>query len=400
MKIFHYKVSGKENQISAGELEANDLNQAAAILISQKFTILSLSEAAPDIVSELSARFSKPKLEDVSNFTRQLSTMVVSGLSIVEALKILSDQAKPAMAKVIRQVGDEVSGGRSLAESMEKFPAVFSRVYVALVRAGESAGVLDKVLLKLADTLEKQREFRGKTKGAMIYPIIVVLGMVGVGFVMMIFVVPKMTAMYQDFGADLPVPTKILIGVSNFFVGYWPVALALMVGVVWGLRKWAKTDVGGLIIEKAMFKMPIIGPLQFTIILTDFARTMGLLLTAGISVLEGLRIVADTMSSRVFRDGVYEAAEHVEKGLSMSESLSRSTKFPRILGQMVAVGEQTGKVDETLSKLATFYEQETEIKVKALTTAVEPLIMLVLGIGVAFMVFAVVMPIYNLTSKF
>ena len=217
---------------------------------------------------------------------------------------------------------------------------------------------------------------------------------------MMIFVVPKMTEMYKDFGADLPVPTKILIGLSNFFVNSWPLMLAGCVGLYVLFKRWIKTEIGGLMVEKFLFKIPVYGPLKKDLLLTEFARTMGLLTAAGISVLDGLKIVADTMNSRIYREGIMQASILVERGTSLAEAIVTATEFPSILGQMVAVGEQTGKVDETLIKLSQFYEEESETKVKALTTAVEPLIMIVMGVGVGFLVFAIIMPIYNLTSKF
>jgi len=206
--------------------------------------------------------------------------------------------------------------------------------------------------------------------------------------------------MYKDFGAELPLPTKILIGISDIFVNFWPLLLMATFFIFVLVSRWSKTEIGGLIIERYMFRLPIIGALKKTIILTDFARTMGLLASAGISILDALKIVSEVMGSRIYRDGVLMAADKVERGVSLAEALSATTEFPAVLGQMVAVGEQTGKVDETLLKLADYYEEESETKVKALTTAIEPLIMIVMGIGVGFLVFAVITPIYNLTSKF
>lgn len=400
MNRFVYKAfDGKQNRIE-GEVEARDINQAAGILRSKGFLILALSESKPDPITEMIMNFQKPSLEDVSNFTRQFSTMITAGLPLVEALTILRDQSKPAMARVVDRVAQDVEGGVSLAEAMKKSSGVFTGVYTALIQAGEAAGVLDRILKKMADVLEKQRQFRNKTKGAMVYPIIIVVLMVIVATLMMIFVIPKMTMMYKDFGAELPLPTRILIGISDFMVGFWPLLIVMVVAFYLGISRWVKTEVGGLIVERYIFRLPIIGPLKKSMILTEFSRTMGLLASAGISILDALRIVSETMGSRIYRDGVMAAADRVEKGTSLAESLEQTTEFPSILGQMIAVGEQTGKIDETLLKLADFYEEESETKVKALTTAIEPLIMIVMGIGVGFLVFAVITPIYNLTSQF
>jgi type IV pilus assembly protein PilC len=400
MKKFQYKVIDGESKTHAGLVEAVDKSQASEILRNRGYMVLRIDDERSDLLSDVTSYFRKPGLEDISNFTRQLSTMISAGLSIVNSLEILKKQSSPAMAKVIDKVSSEVEGGSNLGDSMEKAGGLFDKVYVALVRAGESAGVLDKILKKLADNLEKQREFRNKTRGAMIYPVIILIGMVIVTSIMMIFVIPKMTDMYKEFGAELPMMTKVLIGVSNAFVNFWPIMIIVVAGGVFGFRSWIKTEIGGLMYEEFLFKIPILGPLRQNMILTEFARTMGLLSASGISVLEALRIVAEALDSKIYREGVMQAAIRVEKGYSLADSLTVSTNFPAVLPQMVSVGEQTGKVDEILNRLAIFYEEETETKVKALTTAIEPLIMVVMGVGVGFLVFAVIMPIYNLTSQF
>jgi type IV pilus assembly protein PilC len=400
MKKFKYKVIDDTNRAAVGLLEATNINHAASILRGKKLTIVQLSENDDGAVEDLLASINKPKFDEIVNFTRQLATMIASGLPLVEALRILKDQSKVRMAQVIEKILTEVEGGSPLGTALEKTDGVFSHVYVALVRAGESAGMLDTILKKMADTLDKQREFQGKTKGAMIYPMIVMIGMVVVAAVMMIFVVPKMTEMYKDFGAELPLPTQILMGISDFMVAFWPFifgGLFLLGGVI---RQWAKNPVGSLIVEQVMFKIPIWGQLKKDMILAEFARTMSLLTTAAIPILDGLRIVADTLGSQIYGDDIKRAAVRVEKGSSLSEAIATTSEFPQILPQMIAVGEQTGKVDEILAKLAAYYESQSELKVKALTTAIEPLIMVVMGIGVGFLVIAVIMPVYNLTNQF
>jgi type IV pilus assembly protein PilC len=304
------------------------------------------------------------------------------------------------MSKVVAQVQQEVQAGSSLADAMEVSSTVFPKVYIALVRAGESAGVLDEILKRLAANLEKQREFRNKTKGAMIYPLIVIVGMIAVGGIMMIFVVPKLTDMYKDFGADLPLPTKILIGTSDFMVKYWYIAATVVGFGLYVFSKWSKTEVGSQLIEEFTFKLPIVGTLRKQIVLTEFTRTMGLMIGAGISILEALRIVADAVGSKLMGRRLLEAAEKVEKGQPLGSTLALMPEFPPIVPQMLAVGEQTGKVDEILEKMAVYFEGESETAVKALTTAIEPLIMVVMGVGVGFLIMAVIMPIYNLTSQF
>lgn len=401
MKRFSYRVIDEANRQIGGVVEANNQTQAAMILRSKKLTIISLNEFTGGLLEDISARLARPKFDEITNFTRQLSTMIASGLPLVEALRVLKDQSKPGLAMVIEKVLAEVEGGSSLGEAMEKSGGVFSNVYVALVKAGESAGVLDEIMKKMADTLDKQRDFHSKTKGALVYPAIILIAMVAVATIMMIFVIPKMTQMYQDFGAKLPLPTQILIGISNFMVNYWFVLLGVIAAISVFVNRWRKTQAGSLIIEQMMFKLPIWGPLQKDIILAEFARTMGLLSTAAIPILDGLRIVADTLGSQIYGDQVKRAAMRVEKGSSLAEAIASSASdFPPILSQMILVGEQTGKVDEILAKLADFYEAQSEYKIKALTVAIEPIIMVIMGIGVGFLVFAIITPIYNLTSQF
>lgn len=400
MKKFKYKIKDDKGKLASGSVEANDLSSALRILRGRNYFIIKLDEIKESELDLLMARFQSVKSEDLVNFTRQLSTMISAGLPLTEALDILKNQSPPAFARVISRVEQEVQAGSTLAEAMEVSSNVFPRVYTALVRAGESAGVLDTILKRLATNLEKQREFRNKTKGALVYPAIVIVGMLVVATIMMIFVVPKLTDMYKDFGADLPLPTQILISTSDFATKYWYIVATLLGVFGYFFSRWAKTDVGGIAVEKFIFKAPVIGPLRKMIVMTEFTRTMSLMISAGISILDALGIVSDAVGSKIYSKILIEASGKVEKGQPLAASLSSYQEFPPIVPQMIAVGEQTGKVDEILEKLSAYYDGESETAVKTLTTAVEPLIMVVMGVGVGFLVMAVIMPIYNLTSQF
>ncbi len=400
MKTFQYKVRDREGNASSGVLDAVDDKQAANVLRSKGLLITALFEADQLNIEALMGRFSRPKADEISNFTRQMATMIGSGLPLVEALKILKNQSGTSLKPVIDKILTEVEGGSTLADAVQGSGGGFSSVYVAMVRAGESAGVLDQVMGKLADALDKQREFRSKTKGAMVYPVIISIAMVVIGGIMMVFVVPKLTAMYKDFGAELPAPTRVLMGISDFTVNYWYLLLIVLTVAYVLFSNWAKTEIGGLIVEQITFKIPIWGKLKKDIILTEFSRTISVLLGAGIPILDALNIVSSTLGSKIFSAGIKQAAVYVEKGISLAEAITRLEMFPPILSQMISVGEETGKLDSVLNKLAVFYESESEIKIKALTTAIEPLIMILMGVGVGFLVIAVIMPIYNLTSQF
>lgn len=401
MRKFQFKAKDEQGRTLKGRVEAVDEKGAVEVLRRRKLLVIDLRWLRERSEWGFLVRWlQKVKTDEVVNFTRQLSTMITAGLPMTQALSILEMQSGAAMGSVVGEVLRDVEGGMALAQAMEKHKKVFSSVYVALVRAGEAAGVLDQVLKRLAETMEKQREFRNKTKGALIYPAIVVSGMVVVGGVMMVFVVPKLTVMYADFGAQLPLPTRILMTVSGFMAAFWWL-MALVVGVAAaGVRLWAKTPWGAIQVDSWLFKVPIVGVLRREMMFTEMTRTLGLLVTSGISILEGLRIVTDAMGSPIYAGKLRLAAVAVEKGLPLAATLAADEAFPPLLSQMMSVGEETGKLDEVLIKLSAYFEGEAETKIRALTTALEPLIMILLGVGVGFLIVAVIMPIYNLTSKF
>jgi type II secretory pathway component PulF len=259
---------------------------------------------------------------------------------------------------------------------------------------------MEKVLKRLADNLEKQAEFRGKTKSALIYPAIISIAMVVVALVMMIFVVPKLTSLYDEFGAQLPIATKILIGLSNFLINSWYLFGLLIVVGGYSLVQWKKTPSGRRFFDRYTLKIPIMGKLQSKIILTEITRTLGLLVESGISIIESLDIVSGTADNILFSEAIKKASKQVEKGVPLAAAIGVDENFPPIVSQMIAVGEETGKVDEVLMNVSGYFESEAEEAVKGLTTAIEPLMMIVLGVGVAFLVIAIVLPIYNLTSQF
>jgi len=270
-----------------------------------------------------------------------------------------------------------------------------------LVKSGEVGGVLDTVLVKLADSLEKQQEFKGKVKGALIYPAIIVIGMVIVAFIMMIFVIPRLTSLYDEFNAELPLPTRILIGVSNAVIKYWPITLAFLATTIYSFQAYRKTKVGRLKTDQMIFKIPIVGQLSREVILTELTSTLSLMVGAGVSILEGLNITSEVVSNVVIGNALKDVSNQVEKGFPVSFAFAKHPDaFPFILSQMVAVGEETGKMEEVLNKVSHVFEVESDQKVKSLTAAVEPIVMVLLGLGVGFLVIAIILPIYNLTSQF
>jgi type IV pilus assembly protein PilC len=252
----------------------------------------------------------------------------------------------------------------------------------------------------LADNLEKQEEFGSQVRGALIYPTIIIVGMIIVSIVMMIFVIPRLLSLYADFNATLPLPTLILIGISNFFINYWFIVLILIGGGLYGFNLYRATPMGRRKIDELIFKIPVFGSLQRQIVLAELTRTLSLMVGAGVPILEALNITSDVVGNTVISDALKDSAIQVEKGFPIAFAFSRHPEaFPFILSQMVAVGEETGKMDEVLTKISHIFEVQSDDEVKGLTAAIEPIVMVILGLGVGFLVIAVILPIYNLTSQ-
>jgi len=401
MEKFEYKAKDKLGKTLKGIVEATDEKQAVSILREKGFLVITLKPKKESLGNTIkSTFFRKVTLTDKVNFTRQLATMLTAGLRVTEALEILENQSSPAMRKIIEEIRRDIEGGKDLSSSLEKHPDAFGRVYVALVKAGESAGVLEKVLTRLADNLERQKEFQGKIKSAMIYPIIIILGMVAVAGIMIIFVIPKMTALYEEFQAQLPLPTRILISISKFVTLFWWLILLAIGGLVVGLRVLLKNPTFRKQYDQILFKLPIFGNIRQKSILTEFTRTLGLLVGTGILIVDALRILKGSLGSLIYQEAIDQAAKEIEKGLPLASALAETGVFPFVLPQMISVGEETGKLDEVLQRISNYFQQESENAVKGLTSAMEPIIMIILGIGVAFLMISVIMPIYNLTSQF
>lgn len=398
MLRFRFKAKSQDGSLRKGIVEAQSEATAITVLREQKLVIIELHELSSG--KSFFSGSQKVKFDDVVNFTRQLSTMIGAGLPLTDALSILQVQVPPALQSKIADVLRSIEGGSTFANALAHHTDTFSRVYISLVRAGEAAGVLDTILMRLADTLEKQREFREKTKGALIYPVIVLIGMLLVSAVMMIFVLPKLTVMYQDFNVELPFITQVLITVSTFMSRSWYVMAALIAGGVFVFNKWRKTKMGAYQFDVMLLKLPVFGKIKSMVLMAEFSRTLALLASAGVSLVESLEIVTEVADSEVMRKALQEVTKDVEKGNPLATSLAKHPVFPMIVSQMTSVGEQTGKLDEILNRVAGYFENESEHAIKNLSTAMEPIIMVVLGVGVGFLIVAIVVPIYNLTSAF
>jgi type IV pilus assembly protein PilC len=404
MPKFIYKAKDWSGKLIKGELEMGSKKEVVDSIKSNGLIPLSVETTHSNILTEISKKIKgRVSLKQVSTFTRQLSTMMTAGLPLTDALALLKNQQEESggLYQILDKTLEDVRGGMPLGKSMEKFKNVFGEAYIASVSAGEEAGVLDDILGKLAQNLENQNEFQGKVKGAMIYPVIVIVAMIVVIFVMMIFVIPKLTGLYADMGtAKMPAITQGLMSASDFMVKTWYVFPILIAAGFFTNSLGMKSEDYRFKKDQLMLKIPIAGVLNEKSIMANTCRTLSMLLTAGITLVEALKIVATVSGNEVYRRAYLQIAEKVQKGFSVATSFENTTVFPLIVNQMISTGEATGKLDEVLMRVSDYFTKEAEESVKALTSAIEPAIMIILGIGVGFLAVAVVLPIYNLTSSF
>ncbi len=336
---------------------------------------------------------------DIVIFTRQFATMINSGLPLVQSLDILAEQTEnAALAKVLREVLYDVESGHTLAAAIAKHPKVFTELFVNMVAAGEAGGILDTILLRLATFLEKNDALIRKIKGAMVYPSVIfsVAGMAIV--ILLIFVIPTFQTMFESAGIPLPLPTRIVIGMSAFLQGYWWALLAGIIGGAFGIRAIYATPGGQLAIDRILLSLPIIGDLQRKAAVSRFTRTLGTLVSSGVSILEGLEITAKTAGNRVIHDAVMSSRTSIAGGETIAGPLKESGVFPPMVVQMINVGEQTGGLDNMLSKIADFYDDEVDAAVEVLLAAMEPIMIVVLGVVVGGMIVAMYLPIFDMIN--
>lgn len=334
-------------------------------------------------------------------FCRHLGVMISSGLSLNKALSILSGQEKNKNFKeIIKKIGEDVRKGITLADASAKFPGVFNSVFVSMIRVGELSGNLEEILKILAQQMEKDHKLVSKIKGALIYPIIILAVMVIIGTLMMIFVVPKITAIFEEFDADLPILTRLVVSVSDFMAANSILVAGMMIGAAVGLKVFSKTVIGRKIFHKVFLKTPVVGPIVEKVNSARFARILSSLLTSGVALIEALRITSDTLGNHYFKNACRDASIQVQKGIPLSQTLFGYRKvFPYLIVQMVEVGEETGKTDRVLLKLAEFYEEEVDQITKNLSSIIEPILMVVIGAAVGVFAISIIQPVYSIMGK-
>ncbi len=401
---FTYRVRDKSGKIVSGEIDGSSASVVAKALRDRGMIPLQVEQKQTSVLQReiripgLSGRI-RPK--EIVIFSRQFATMVNSGLSLIRALTVLEQQVESvALRDVLGKVRSDVERGTSLSAAMDRHPQVFTELYVSMIRAGEIGGVLDETLLRLADILEAQLSLRSKVRAALAYPAVIGFLIVAVTAAMIVFVVPVFTNLYAELGggAALPLPTQVLVGLSEVVTGFWWLLALVATLTIWGFRRWIQTDGGRLTWDTFKLRLPVFGKLAHKTALSRFSRTLAVLSRTGVPILQAIDIVADTAGNRLVAKALDEVKDSVRAGESLALPLARHKVFPPMVVQMMTVGEETGELDGMLAKVADFYESEVEDTIGALTSLIEPLLIVVMGITVGGILIALYLPIFNIAG--
>lgn len=394
MREFTYISKNKDGEIVKGKLEAQDESAAAKLLTSKGLFPVSLDAKEKSSFS----LFNHVSMKDKSFFARQLSTTISAGLPITQALTIIRDQmTNKKFKEVLDQLIRDVQGGMQLSASMQRFPDIFSGVEITLVSAGETSGSLDKSLIRMADSLESDYKINRKLRSALTYPGFIILTVVLVVILMTIYVMPQMESLYSGFNAKLPPLTRAMLSISEVLKNYGLFVLAIFIGSFLGLRTWIKkTDQGRYTWDTIKIKTPVLNKFLKSVYSARFTRTMSGLIGSGVSIIDSINITSRAVGNVIYRDFLITAADKVKGGIPLSTPIKNDNLFPPIVSQMLLVGEQTGEIDNMLSRLADYFDEEVDNAVKSITSIVEPFIIVVMGGVVCIILVAIMMPIYNI----
>jgi type IV pilus assembly protein PilC len=397
MPTFTYSARNITGELQSGEVDLKDKDEVIGFLRRQRLVPLKVEQKQssfqiPGMGGSISTR-------DIVIFTRQFATMINSGLPLVQSLDILARQSEnKALRKVIEQVLYDVESGQTLADAMRRHEKAFPELYVNMVAAGEAGGILDTILLRLAVFLEKADALKRKIKGAMIYPGVILTVAAGAVAVLLIFVIPTFQSMFASAGIELPGPTQFVIFLSETLQAKWWAFVIAIFMFITGIRQAYKTPTGQLMLDRLLLNVPILGPMQRKAAIARFTRTLGTLVSSGVSILDGLEITAKTSGNRVLHDAIMESRSSIAGGETISEPLRKSGVFPPMVVSMINVGEQTGGLDEMLTKIADFYDEEVDAAVEALLAAMEPVMIVFLGVVVGGMIVAMYLPIFDMMN--
>ncbi|MEK6657739.1 MAG: type II secretion system F family protein [Nitrospirota bacterium] len=397
----NFKWTGKTRQgtMQKGVLAAKNKEEVIALLRKQNILVTSVQQAATDIKISIPGIGGRVKDKDIAVFTRQFATMIDAGLPLVQCLEILSTQSEnKSMASALKDIRQDVESGATFTDALRKHPKVFNDLYVNMVAAGEAGGILDTILNRLAAYIEKAMKLKAKVKAALVYPGVIVSVAVIVVTVLLVWVIPVFAKMFTDMGGTLPLPTRIVMGVSDGVRGNIIFVIIAIILLVVGLKYAYKSEKGKRIVDTVLLKAPVFGPLIRKVAVAKFTRTLSTLISSGVPILDGLEIVSKTAGNKVVEDALMGTRQSISEGKTIADPLGKSKVFPPMVVQMISVGEATGALDAMLSKIADFYDEEVDNAVAALTSMLEPMLMVFLGVVVGFIVIAMYLPIFQMAA--
>lgn len=396
MNKFKYKARNRDGKVIENKIEAKNIDEAKSILKSQGMQIVSISR---DWASMEIKFGSGVGTKDVTLFTRQFATMISAGLPLLQCLKILIDQVENKnFQSVLKQMVGDVEGGSTLADSMRKQKGVFTDLYTNMVQAGEEGGALDVILMRLANYLEKSEALARKIKGALVYPAVIFIVAIVASIVLLVFVIPVFASMFSSFGGELPLPTKIVMTLSDFMKANFILIIIVLVGGGVGFNFFSKTPQGTVIIDKISLKLPVFGNLIQKTAIARFSRTLATLMSSGVNIISALETTARTSGNAVVEAAIMKSRSSIQEGESISSPLSKESVFPPMVTQMIKIGEETGGLEEMLTKVADFYDEEVDAAVETLMAALEPIIVVVIGVVIGGMVMAMYLPMFQMVT--
>lgn len=399
MPAFLWEATTRKGVERTGELEAADQAAVRNILRKQGFKAITVKAKPKDIMEYLPFLKEKVKEKNVVVFCRIFATMINAGLPLIQCLELLASQEEnKTFKKVILAIKDDIEGGSTLCDALKKYPDIFDQLFVNLIAAGESGGILDVILNRLSVYLEKASKLKSKVKGAMTYPASVLVISIGVVALLLIKVIPVFQKMFEGMGGQLPGPTQFLVSASAFAQSYWWVVLGLIIALVFAFKTFRKTERGHYITDDLLLKSPVFGPLLKKVAVAKFTRTLSTMMSSGVPILEGLTIVSRTAGNVIIEKALLKVKQSISEGKTIAEPLQETNIFPNMVVQMISVGEATGALDAMLSKIADFYDDEVDAAVEAMTALLEPFMMVFLGGVVGGMIIAMYLPIFKMAS--
>jgi type IV pilus assembly protein PilC len=400
MPYFNYTIRDANGQTRSGKVEAPNAEELRKRLQAEGLQVLEITEdrKAPRVPA---GGYGRVKLSDLAIFARQFSTMLDAGVSLIRCLDVLQAQTNNArLRKILMDLSARVESGESLSRSMARHPKAFSQLIIGLIRAGEVGGVLEESLQRIAGFLEKDVELRRKIRSALTYPVIVLLAAVGIVIFLVSWLVPQFAQLFKELGIkELPAPTQFLVDLSALFTQRWYVVIIAVVAILIAYKLFVSTRVGRRVADRVKLRVPVFGPLHHKIVMARFSRTMGTLLASGVPILQAMETVAGVVGNSVVSDAVIESRARIREGEKIADPLQRSKMFPPMVVHMVSVGEESGSLDHMLNKIADFYENEVEMTIASLTAAIEPVMIVLLGIIVGFIVISMFLPMIEVISN-